>query len=290
MQPSIASLTRSSLPVTTLPTGALRGAVSTMGRCSAQDVLRWTGLEPWATGVSLAGQMLSTRRVRCDKPLAHQHQDLAQWYVVGAGSFKLVRIDSEGFEQVMGFALRGDIIGLDGLNEGLHACTAIALEDSTVAQIDTADVLRPDGRFHALDHLLYRAAATELQRRSQTQYLMAPASAEVRVARFLLTFGQRQQQLGCSGERFRLRMSRRDIASYLGVAHETVSRAFTLLGQAGLIQVDHREVVFTDSAGLRQMATSTRGASPCARLKRRGRAAPLARAEVTLARAQPLAA
>lgn len=289
MLPSIAPFVRSAMPETPLPTGDSRGSVSTMGRCSAQDVLRWTGLEAWVPGGAMAGQTLSTRRVRCDKPLVHQQQDLDQLYVVGAGSFKLVRIDSEGFEQVMGFALRGDIIGLDGLNEGLHACTAIALEDSTVALIDTVDVLRPDGRFHALDHLLYRAAATELQRRSQTQYLMAPASAEVRVARFLLTFGLRQQQLGCSGERFRLRMSRRDIASYLGVAHETVSRAFTLLGQAGLIQVDHREVVFTDSTGLQQMATSTRGVSPCARLKRRGRAAPSARAVVP-AGTQPLAA
>ncbi len=240
--------------------------------CTVQDVLRWTGLGPWAEVSAQAGLLLPTRRVRADKPLAHQSQTLEHLFVVGAGSFKLVRIDSEGFEQVMGFALRGDVIGLDGIHDGCHHCSAMALEDSTVALIDRADVLDPHGRFQPLSHLLYRAAAAELQRRSQTQVLMAPASAEVRVARFLLSFGQRQQALGCSAQRFRLRMSRRDIASYLGVAHETVSRAFTLLGQAGLISVDHREVDLVDVDGLQQMARQTRGPSSCAGLKRRARA------------------
>jgi len=239
--------------------------------CTLRDVLRWVGFDTWAESAMQAGISLPTRRVRADKPLVHQSQTLEHLFVVGAGSFKLVRIDSEGFEQVMGFALRGEVIGLDGISDGYHHCSAVALEDSTVALIDPAEVLDPQGRFQPLSHLLCRAAAAELQRRSQTQVLMAPASAEVRVARFLLAFGQRQQALGCSAQRFRLRMSRRDIASYLGVAHETVSRAFTLLGQAGLICVDHREVEFVDAHGLQQMARQTRGPSSCAGLKRRVR-------------------
>lgn len=267
-------LTRGSPAWAPLPTPRVSFApratpLAPSARCSVRDVLRWTGLEAWVGTVN-DSDWLPTRRVQAEQALAHQHQSLTHFYVVGAGSFKLVKVDDEGFEQVLGFALRGDVIGLDGMNEQHHLCSVVALEDATVALLGCEDLLTPGRCQPALARLLHHAAATELQRRSDTQFLMAAASAEVRVARFLLSFGQRQQQLGCSASRFRLRMSRRDIASYLGVAHETVSRALTLLAQAGYMAVTQREIDILDVPGLVLMQKQSRGPSPCAALKRRG--------------------
>mgnify|MGYP001079162929 CR=1 FL=1 len=114
----------------------------------------------------------------------------------------------------------------------------------------------------ALERLLHRATGTELMRRADTQYLMSAPSSEVRVARFVLQLAQRQRALGHSDRRLRLSMTRRDIASYLGVAHETVSRALTALVQDGCIAVSHRDIEITDETGLRELQRMTRGRPP----------------------------
>jgi CRP/FNR family transcriptional regulator len=88
---------------------------------------------------------------------------------------------------------------------------------------------------------------------------MSAASAEVRVARFLLHFAQRQSALGLSNRRLRLRMTRRDIASCLGVAHETVSRALTALVLHGCIKVSHRDIEIADAPALYELQRVTRG-------------------------------
>ena len=93
---------------------------------------------------------------------------------------------------------------------------------------------------------------------------MAAVAAEVRLARFLVQSSARATEAGRSPRRLRLPMSRRDIASYLGVAHETVSRAFGALAHAGLVQVNNRDVDVLDMAGLEACARVTRGPGPIA--------------------------
>jgi CRP/FNR family transcriptional regulator len=111
----------------------------------------------------------------------------------------------------------------------------------------------------ALEALLHHAAGAEVVRRGDTQYLMAAPSSEVRVARFLLQLAERQAALGHSPSRLRLCMTRRDIASHLGVAHETVSRAFTRLATDGLITVSQRDIELIDLPALRDLQRMTRG-------------------------------
>jgi len=114
----------------------------------------------------------------------------------------------------------------------------------------------------ALERLLHQAAGTELLRRADTQYLMSAPSSEVRVARFMLQLAQRQRAVGLSERRLRLFMTRRDIASYLGVAHETVSRALTALVHDGCIAVSHRDIEIVDEPALRELQRMTRGRTP----------------------------
>jgi CRP/FNR family transcriptional regulator len=154
------------------------------------------------------------------------------------------------------------MLGLDGLGSDRHSNGAVALEDSTVVVLPFAELQVLSHRLPALEQLLHKAAGTELLRRADTQYLMSAPSSEVRVARFLLQLAQRQRVLGHSERRLRLYMTRRDIASYLGVAHETVSRALTALVQDGCIGVSHRDIEVLDEMALRELQRVTRGRSP----------------------------
>jgi CRP/FNR family transcriptional regulator len=227
-------------------------------RCCASDLLHWAGMGD-AADAKTDQLSFATRRVGTGTTLMYEGHLLQNLYFVGAGSFKIVQVDIEGYEQVLGFALRGDCIGLDALSDGRHASSAIALEDSMVCVVPFRELVALGHEAAALERLLHHATGAELLRRGRSQYLMAAACAEVRVARFLINYGLRQGEMGYSDRHFRLRMSRRDIASYLGVAHETVSRALTLLAQWGIIVVDHRDVEIVDGPALHNLQRLTRG-------------------------------
>jgi CRP/FNR family transcriptional regulator, anaerobic regulatory protein len=227
-------------------------------RCTASDLLRWAGLGDQASEQT-DRMPYTTRRVRADTALVHEGNPFEYLYFVCAGSFKSVQVDAEGYEQVLGFALHADMIGLDGMSRGRHASGAVALEDSTVASLPFTDIMTASRRMPAMERLIQRAVGAELLRRSDTQYLMSAASSEVRVARFLLHFAKRQNALGYSDRRIRLRMTRRDIASHLGVAHETVSRALTALQQVGGIVVTDRDIEIVDAKLLQEIQRVTRG-------------------------------
>ncbi|MBE0550230.1 MAG: Crp/Fnr family transcriptional regulator [Rubrivivax sp.] len=230
-------------------------------RCSASDVLHWAGV-PSHASLETDAVFFGMRRVLADGTLVREGQPFESLHLVSSGSFKHVQTDLEGYEQVLGFAIHGDIVGLDALGRSWHASSAIALEDSTVVVMPLRELLPLCKRLPALELLLHRAAGTELLRRADTQYLMSAPISEVRVARFLLQLARRQSALGHSDRRLRLYMTRRDIASYLGVAHETVSRALTALVNSGCIGVSHRDIEIIDETALRELQRVTRGRSP----------------------------
>jgi CRP/FNR family transcriptional regulator len=221
-----------------------------IGRARASDLLRWAGLPDLADG-DTDGIVFALRRVLAGSLLFAEGQPLQHLYCVAAGSFKCTQTDLEGYEQVLGFALHGDLVGLDALYEHRHVSSAVALEDSSVAVMPLRELLLASHRVPALERLLLHATGAELLHRGDAQYLMSAPSSEVRVARFLLHYAQRQLAMGHSGRRLLLRMTRRDIASCLGVAHETVSRALTALAHAGCIAVSHRDVEILDAEALR---------------------------------------
>ena len=227
-------------------------------RCTASDLLRWAGLAEHVDEQT-DRMPFATRRVRADAALVHEGTPFEYLYFVCAGSFKCVQVDSEGYEQVLGFALHSDMIGLDGMSRGRHASGAVALEDSTVASLPFSEMMSASRRLPSIERLIQRAVGAELLCRSDTQYLMSAASSEVRVARFLLHLARRQNALGYSDRRIRLRMTRRDIASHLGVAHETVSRALTALQQVGCIAVTYRDIELIDTRLLQDIQRITRG-------------------------------
>jgi CRP/FNR family transcriptional regulator len=227
-------------------------------RCTGSEVLRWSGLGDLASHATDA-IAFPMRRVEAGRTLVIEGQGFKNLYLVGGGSFKCVQTDVDGYEQVLAFAIHGDVIGLDGLGQGCHRSGAVALEDSTVVTLPVEDLLAQGRDLPVMETLLHHAAGIEVARRGDNQYLMAAPSSEVRVARFLLQFANRQEHLGYSGRRLHMVMTRRDIASYLGVAHETVSRVLTALAHEGFIGVSHRDIELRDVAALTELQRVTRG-------------------------------
>lgn len=186
----------------------------------------------------------------------------ADWlYVVLCGAFKSVKTAEDGYEHVLGFAWRRDLIGYDGLCAARrYAFSVLALEDSRVVAIHLDELAALRRGSAALDQALQRRVALQLAHSAQLAEVMAATSAEVRLVRFLLQMGERMEANGESGRRLQLRMGRRDIANHLGLAHETVSRCFQLLNDAGWLRVLNRDITILDAPSLQQRARHARPA------------------------------
>lgn len=225
---------------------------------SLSDLLRLMGAAQQVSAAS-DGFPLALRQVRATGAPFHEGAAAEAIYFVHSGSFKRLRTAEDGYEQVLGFAGRGDLLGFDAVCLGRHPTAAVALEDARVLAVQTQDLHGLAQRIPAFAQLLQQATSLELERQGEVLNLMAAVAAEVRLARFLLQLSARMEAMGQSGRRLYLRMCRRDIASHLGVAHETVSRSFTVLADWGCLRVDNREVEILDQQRLRQLACSTRG-------------------------------
>jgi CRP/FNR family transcriptional regulator, anaerobic regulatory protein len=189
----------------------------------------------------------------------------ATLYVVRSGTFKAAKVLEDGYEQVLSFALPGELLGSVALHGGRQASTVIALEDSTAYALLVCNLREVRRLCPVLDAALQRALSWQLVRAAETTAMSAAVSSDVRLARFLLWMSRRIGETGQSSSRLLLRMSRRDIASLLCVAHETVSRGFTNLTEAGYVLTRRKEVEIINVAGLRDFATFTRGSptEPC---------------------------
>lgn len=204
---------------------------------------------------------VSMQRVREGSTLFDEGAKAHAVYFVRMGSFKSFHTTEDGYEQVVSFSARKEVLGFDAVHSGRHVTAAVALEESLVYAISLEDLHLLGQRVSELDRVLHMVISGQLQRYGELADLMSAVAAEARLARFLLQFSQRMNELGQSPCRLYLRMSRRDIASYLGVAHETVSRCFGNLARAGYLSVNRREVDILDMAGLRLCARGTRRAS-----------------------------
>lgn len=227
------------------------------GGSTAADALLLMGVDP-ADELQAACVPLALRRLSAGDPLFHEGSPANALYLVRAGTFKIFRTAHDGYEHVVDFTVRTELLGFDAICTGVHPSTAVALEESSVYAVPLRDLDELAREIPALARIVNRAVSHALVCRSDVTEMMAAVAAEVRLARFLMLWSRRMAAQGQSPRRLRLRMSRRDMASNMGVAHETVSRAFGALAQAGLVRVENREVEILDSDALAAFASSTR--------------------------------
>jgi CRP/FNR family transcriptional regulator, anaerobic regulatory protein len=178
-------------------------------------------------------------------------------YIVYSGFLKNVLVDEAGNEQILGFPMKGDVLGVDGLHGDCYASQAIALTDCELVVIPFRELSHLGHEYAILENWLYRTISRELVREHAVIGLLGTLGAEARVARFLVSLSSRFAALGYSPTEFNLRMTRQEIGSYLGLTLETVSRSLSALHDAGLISVHQRAVVLKDLEALRTLQRLT---------------------------------
>lgn len=216
-----------------------------------------------------ARQPLAIKRVKARHALFQWGEPMRALAIVRHGSFKFCHLDELGYEQVTGLAMRGDVLGMESLDLPRHDSDAVALEDASVFLLPCDQVSALSLRLPALGQALQQASSRRLRQSQALLDVLAAVASEVRLARFLLWHGRQLAEDGWSARRLHLRMGRRDLASLLGVAHETVSRSFTALSMAGLIAVNDRDIEVLDPLRLQSYARSTRRPQDEAREARR---------------------
>jgi CRP/FNR family transcriptional regulator len=171
-------------------------------------------------------------------------------YAIRSGFFKTSVVDGEGREQVTGFFMGGELLGLDGLGAGRYSSDAIALEDSEVCVMPFALVEQVAREVPALQRHLHAMMSREIVRDHGVMMLLGSMRAEERLATFLLNLSKRFVRRGYSASDFHLRMTREELGSYLGLKLETVSRLFSDFQKEGYIDVEQKHVRIVDVAGL----------------------------------------
>lgn len=180
-------------------------------------------------------------------------QALGSLYVAREGAFKTVASNEDGESQVIGFHLPGELMGLDALGTGRHGCEAKALTRATVCEIPLSQLEHVCQQLPGLQHQLLRIIGQGINRDQSHMEMLGRRQAPERMAAFLHGLSERYRLLGRPADMYVLPMSREDIASFLGMVIETVSRTLTRMQDDGLISVRGRQLKILDMARLEAM-------------------------------------
>ncbi len=203
------------------------------------------------------------RRVKRGGALFNAGDAFTSLYAVRSGFFKTSVTTADGRDQVTGFQMAGEIIGMDGIVHDKHSCAAIALEDAEVCVLPFDRLEQLSREFSTLQHHVHKIMSREIVRDHGVMLLLGSMRAEERLAAFLLNLVQRLHARGFSQSELILRMTREEIGSYLGMKLETVSRTFSRFMDEGIIEVKQRYVQIKDTQALEALV-NPQSAGPAA--------------------------
>ncbi len=220
--------------------------------CSVRELCLPTGLDE--DEVDKLVEILGSRlKLKKGEVLFRNGAAFTALFAIRLGSFKTTVLSQDGREQVAGYHLQGDVIGLDGLSTDKHGCEAIALEDSEACVIPFDKLEDLSRTIPGVQHNLNRIVGGEISADHRVMLLLGSMRAEERLAAFLLSLSERYKRRGYSSTEFVLRMTREEIGSYLGLKLETVSRLFSRFQEEGLLQVQGRAVKIVDLPSLKRV-------------------------------------
>ncbi|HEU4374457.1 MAG TPA: fumarate/nitrate reduction transcriptional regulator Fnr [Telluria sp.] len=202
------------------------------------------------------------RRIQRDERLYQMGEPFRNLYAIRFGHFKTYQINAAGEQQITGFQMAGELLGMDAISGDHHHCDAVALEDSEVCEIPFTDLEELFAHVPALLRHFHRIMSQEITREQNVMLLLGNMRAEQRFAVFLINLSARYAARGYSSTSFQLRMSREDIGNYLGLTIESVSRLLSRFKKQGLMTVDKREVTLLQPALLKAMAAGTEQCQP----------------------------
>ena len=199
----------------------------------------------------------SRRAVARGEALFRSGEAFSSLFAVRTGFFKTCVSSEDGRDQVTGFQMAGELLGLDGIGTDRHTCDAVALEDSQVCIIPYHQLEDLSRELPDLQRHFHKIMSREIVRDHGVMLLLGSMRAEERLAAFLLNLTQRLRTRGFSGSSLILRMTREEIGSYLGLKLETVSRAFSHFQEAGLLTVKQRHIEVLNADGLQNLVNGT---------------------------------
>ena len=225
--------------------------------CNLRELCLPIGLD--AAELKKLDELVSTRRrVKRGDHLYRAGQAFESIYAIRSGFFKTDVLVEDGRDQVTGFQMAGELLGLDGISGEIHSCNAIALEDSEVCAIPFSHLEGLSRQIHTLQHHFHKVMSREIVRDHGVMMLLGTMRAEERLAAFLLNLSQRFTARGFSHAEFYLRMTREEIGSYLGLKLETVSRAFSKFQEEGYIAVQQKHIRILNVNGLKALMNHQR--------------------------------
>ncbi len=229
--------------------GALKTACAD---CNLREICLPAGLSH--DDIDQLDELVYTRiKVRRGDAVFRAGETFTAIYAVRSGFFKTRATTQDGREQVTGFSMAGEILGMDGIGLGSHSCDAVALEDSEICTIPYAQFEALSHQVPSLQRHFHKVMSREIVRENGVMMLLGVMRAEERLAAFLLNLSQRLNARGYSAVEFHLRMTREEIGSYLGMKLETVSRAFSKFQTDNIIKVDQKYVHILDLDALRKI-------------------------------------
>jgi len=220
--------------------------------CNLRELCMPVGLSP--QDLARIDDVVATRRrVKRGATLFRNGEVFESLFAIRTGFFKTCVTSGDGRDQVTGFQMAGEIIGLDGIVSDRHTCDAVALEDAEVCVMPFDRIGELAREINGLQHHVHRIMSREIVREHGVMLLLGSMRAEERVAAFLLNLAQRLHARGFSASELVLRMTREEIGSYLGMKLETVSRTFSKFADDGVIEVRQRHVRILNTPALQNI-------------------------------------
>ncbi|HEY5798876.1 MAG TPA: fumarate/nitrate reduction transcriptional regulator Fnr [Burkholderiaceae bacterium] len=178
-------------------------------------------------------------------------------YAIRLGHFKTYQLNADGLEQITGFQMAGELLGMDAISTDRHHCSAEALEDSEVCEIPFGQLERLFADMPTLLRHFHRMMSQEITREQSVMLLLGNMPATQRFAAFIVNLASRYEARGYSATQFQLRMSREEIGNYLGLTIESISRLLSKFKKEGLLRVSNREIELLDAPRLKAVTAGT---------------------------------
>ncbi|HEY0064573.1 MAG TPA: fumarate/nitrate reduction transcriptional regulator Fnr [Telluria sp.] len=250
-------------PIPSIPVLSVGALKASCANCSMHQLCLPMGLDD--NDISRLDQIIGRRRrLARDERLYQMDEPFRNLYAIRFGHFKTYQVNAGGEQQITGFQMAGELLGMDAISGDRHHCDAVALEDSEVCEIPFARLEELFGHVPTLLRHFHRIMSQEITREQNVMLLLGNMRAEQRFAVFLVNLSARYAARGYSPASFQLRMSREDIGNYLGLTIESISRLLSRFKKQGWLKVDKREVTLLDPVMIKALAAGTEQCSPMA--------------------------
>ncbi len=220
--------------------------------CRLADLCLPYGL-PANEVMQLANIVRKKRPLKADEHLYLQGEECQSLYAIKSGSFRSYITNPDGSEQIIGFNFPGELMGIDSLYYGRFTSSAVALETGSVCELPLPRLNALCAEFPGLQSQVLRVLGKEIAADRDKIVLLGHRSAQEKISIFLLMLSKRYGALGFSEREFNLPMRRQDIANFLGLTIETVSRQLAELNKQGIVRIKHRNVEIKDPLQLKAL-------------------------------------